>query len=105
MKGYKGEERVMFEFILKDIAESEIWNKVKVPLSIRLHEHENSIYCENTTHMMNALKETRMELREMLLSIHHGLKMLLDIISKMNRKLEDEKIRVNDKGKGKVNDF
>ncbi|GKD95504.1 hypothetical protein Tco_1379401 [Tanacetum coccineum] len=36
-----------------------------------------------------ALKEARMELREMLLSIQHSLKMLLDIISKMNRKLED----------------
>ncbi|GKA03922.1 hypothetical protein Tco_0676703 [Tanacetum coccineum] len=51
--------------------------------------------------MMNAFKEARMESREMLLSIHHSLKMLLDIISKMNRKLEDEKIKRNDKGKEK----
>ncbi|GKC35569.1 hypothetical protein Tco_1047953 [Tanacetum coccineum] len=50
----------------------------------------------NTTHMMNALKEARMESREMLLSIHHSLKMLLDIISKL---------KMNDKGKGKVNEF
>ncbi|GJR08418.1 retrovirus-related pol polyprotein from transposon TNT 1-94 [Tanacetum coccineum] len=31
--------------------------------------------------------------------------MLLDIISKMNRKLEDEKIKRNDKGNGKVNEL
>ncbi|GJR71843.1 hypothetical protein Tco_0084208 [Tanacetum coccineum] len=49
--------------------------------------------------------DERMESREMLLSINHSLKMLLDIISKMNRKLEDENIKMNDKGKGKVNDF
>ncbi|GJT76064.1 hypothetical protein Tco_1042789 [Tanacetum coccineum] len=59
----------------------------------------------NTTHMMNALKESIMESREMLLSIHHSLKMLLDIITKMNRKVENEKIKMNDKGKGKLNDF
>ncbi|GJV69171.1 copia protein [Tanacetum coccineum] len=51
------------------------------------------------------MKKARMESREMLLSIHHSLKMILDIISKMNRKLEDEKIKSNDKGKEKVNDF
>ncbi|GJZ45395.1 retrovirus-related pol polyprotein from transposon TNT 1-94 [Tanacetum coccineum] len=51
------------------------------------------------------IKEERMESREMLLSIHHSLKMLLDIISKMNRKLEDEKVKRNDKGKKKVNEF
>ncbi|GJV81533.1 hypothetical protein Tco_1517403 [Tanacetum coccineum] len=55
----------------------------------------------NTTHIMTALKEARMEPKEMLLSIHHTLKMLLDIIYKMNRKLEDEKIKMNDKGKEK----
>ncbi|GJT09422.1 hypothetical protein Tco_0856464 [Tanacetum coccineum] len=85
--------------------ESEIWDKVKEPLSPNLNEDEYSIYCENTTHMMNALREARMEYREMGLSIHHILKMLLDIISKMNRKLEDEKIKRNDKGKEKVNYF
>ncbi|GKC53135.1 hypothetical protein Tco_1075880, partial [Tanacetum coccineum] len=51
--------------------------------------------------MMNAFKESRVESREMLLSIHHSLKMLLDIISKMNKNLEDEKIKINDKEKGK----
>ncbi|GJX56843.1 hypothetical protein Tco_0286740 [Tanacetum coccineum] len=51
--------------------------------------------------MMNALKESRIESREMLLSIHHSLKMLLDIISKMNKKLEDENAKRNDKGKDK----
>ncbi|GJZ61344.1 zf-CCHC domain-containing protein [Tanacetum coccineum] len=105
MKGYEGGERVMFEFIFRDISKSEIWDKVKVPLSLRLYEHENSICCENTTHMMNGLKESRMESTEMLLSIHHGLKMPLNIISKMNKKLEEEKIKMNDKGKGKENDF
>ncbi|GJT80971.1 hypothetical protein Tco_1055313 [Tanacetum coccineum] len=105
MKGYEDDERIMFEFILKGFSESEIWDKVKEPLSPKLNEDEYSIYCENTTHMINALKEARMELREMLLSIHHSLKMLLDIISKMNRKLEDEKVKRNDKEKEKVNDF
>ncbi|GJX68143.1 hypothetical protein Tco_0303870 [Tanacetum coccineum] len=85
--------------------ESGIWDKVKVPLSPRINEDEYSICCENTTHMMNALKEARMESREMFLSIHHNLKILLEIISKMNRKLEDEKIKRSDKGKDKVNDF
>nr|GEV72945.1 hypothetical protein [Tanacetum cinerariifolium] len=80
-------------------------DKIKEPLSPRLNEDEYFICCENTTHMMNALKETRMKNREMFLSIHHSLKMLLDIISKMNIKLEDEKIKRNDKGKEKVNDF
>ncbi|GJX67680.1 reverse transcriptase domain-containing protein [Tanacetum coccineum] len=55
------------------------------------------------SHLEAVKKIFRMESREMLLSIHHGLKMLLDIISKMNRKLEDEKIKINDKEKGKVN--
>ncbi|GJX47126.1 putative reverse transcriptase domain-containing protein [Tanacetum coccineum] len=87
------------------LAKSEIWDKIKEPLSPRLNKDEYSIFCENTTHMMNALKKVRMESREMLLSIHHSLKMLLDIISKMNRKLEDKKIKRNDKGKEKVNDF
>ncbi|GKA48458.1 hypothetical protein Tco_0741416 [Tanacetum coccineum] len=80
-------------------------SKVKEPLSIKLNEDEYFICCENTTHMTNALKKVRMESREMLLSIHHSLKMLLDIISKLNRKLEDEKVKTNEKGKEKVNDF
>ncbi|GJW90141.1 hypothetical protein Tco_0167694 [Tanacetum coccineum] len=105
LKGYEGDERIMFEFILKGFVESEIWDEVKEPLSPKLNENEYSICCENTTHMMNALKEPRIESREMLLSIHHSLKMLLDIISKMNRKLEDENVKRNDKGKEKVNDF
>ncbi|GJV65992.1 hypothetical protein Tco_1476820 [Tanacetum coccineum] len=84
-------------------SKSEIWDKVKEPLSLNLNEDEYSICCENTTHMMNTIKEARMESREMLLSIHYSLKMLLDIISKMNRKLEDGKIKRNDKGKEKVN--
>ncbi|GJY34850.1 hypothetical protein Tco_0419319 [Tanacetum coccineum] len=87
------------------ISKSEIWDKVKEPLSPKLNEDEYSICCENTTHMMNALKEARIESREMLLSIHQSLKMLLDIVSKMSRKLEDEKVKRNDKGKEKVNDF
>ncbi|GJS81229.1 hypothetical protein Tco_0747770 [Tanacetum coccineum] len=99
MKGYIRDERVMFEFILRDFAESEIWDKVKESLNPRLNEDKYFICCENTTHMINALKEARMASRDMLLSIHHSLKMLLDIISKMNRKLEDEKIKMNNKGK------
>ncbi|GJW38961.1 hypothetical protein Tco_0064806 [Tanacetum coccineum] len=104
-KGYEGDERIMFEFILRGFVESKIWDEVKEPLSPKLNKDEYSICCENATHMMNAFKEARMESREMLLSILHSLKMLLGIISKMNRKLEDEKIKSNDKGKKKVNDF
>ncbi|GJY98318.1 hypothetical protein Tco_0515228 [Tanacetum coccineum] len=73
----------------------------KEPLSPRLNEDEYSTFCENATHMMIALKEARMKSREMLLSFHHSIKMLLDIISKMNKNLEDEKIKMNDKGKEK----
>ncbi|GJR85223.1 hypothetical protein Tco_0209234 [Tanacetum coccineum] len=87
MKGYEGDERIMFEFILRGFVESEIRDKTKEPLSPKLNEDEYSICCKNTTHMMNAFKEARMESREMIMSIHHNLKMLLDIISKMNRKL------------------
>ncbi|GJV48972.1 hypothetical protein Tco_1439184 [Tanacetum coccineum] len=57
---------------------------------------------KNTTHMMNSLKEAITESKDILLSIHHSLKMLLDIISNMNRKVEDEKMQMNDKGKGKL---
>ncbi|GJR60939.1 hypothetical protein Tco_1503101 [Tanacetum coccineum] len=89
----------------RGMIESEIWDKIKEPLSPRLNEDEYSICYEKTIHMMNDLKEARMKFREMLLSIYHSLKMLLDIISNMNRKLEDEKIKRNDKGKEKVNDF
>nr|GEY90056.1 hypothetical protein [Tanacetum cinerariifolium] len=103
IKGYEGDERIMFEFILRGYVESKIWDKVNEHLSLKLNDDEYSICCENTTHMMNALKEARIESREMLLSIHHSLKIHLDIISKMNRKLEDEKIKWNDKGKEKVN--
>ncbi|GJV71882.1 retrovirus-related pol polyprotein from transposon TNT 1-94 [Tanacetum coccineum] len=105
MKGYEGDERIMFEFILKGVAKSKIWDNIKEPLSPKLNKDEYSICCENTTHVMNALKEARMESREILLSIHQSLKMLLDIISKMNRKLEEEKVKRNDKVKEKVNDF
>ncbi|GKC42117.1 hypothetical protein Tco_1059839, partial [Tanacetum coccineum] len=66
MKGYEGDERIMFEFILRGFME-----------------------------------KARMESREMLLSIYHSLKMLLDIISKINKKLEDEKIKRNDKERRK----
>nr|GEY21249.1 hypothetical protein [Tanacetum cinerariifolium] len=102
LKGYEGVERIMLKFILKGFTKSKIWDKVKEPISPKLNEDEYSIFCENTTHMMNALKEVRMESREMLLSIHYSLKMLLDIISKINRKLEDEKVKMNDKGKEKL---
>ncbi|GJR55597.1 hypothetical protein Tco_1406118 [Tanacetum coccineum] len=94
---YEGDERIMFKFILKGFAKSEIWDNVKEPLSLKLNEDEFSICCENTTHIMNTLKEARIESREMLLSIHHSIKMLLDIISKMNRKLEDKKVKRNNK--------
>ncbi|GJZ02367.1 hypothetical protein Tco_0520328 [Tanacetum coccineum] len=55
MKGYEGDEKIMFEFILKGFAESEIWDKFKEPLRLKLNEDEYFICCENTTHMTNAL--------------------------------------------------
>ncbi|GKE91402.1 hypothetical protein Tco_1572497 [Tanacetum coccineum] len=70
IKGYEGDERIMFEFIFRAFVE-----------------------------------KARIESSEMLLSIHHSLKVLLEIISKKNMKLEDEKIKRNDKRKEKVNDF
>ncbi|GJR31263.1 hypothetical protein Tco_1107495 [Tanacetum coccineum] len=51
---------------------------------------------------LNIGGDARMESRELLLSIHHSLKMLLDIISKMNMKLEEEKVKKNDKRKEKL---
>nr|GEU74945.1 hypothetical protein [Tanacetum cinerariifolium] len=104
---YKKPSLILIEKVevTRGFAESKICDKIKEPLSPRLNEDEYSICCENTTHMMKALKEARMESREMLLSIQHSLKMLLDIISKMNKKLEDEKIKRNDKGKEKLNNF
>nr|GEZ01662.1 hypothetical protein [Tanacetum cinerariifolium] len=60
MKGYEGDERMMFEFILRRFAKSEIWDKIKEPLSLKLNADEYPICCENTTHMMNTLKEARM---------------------------------------------
>ncbi|GJV19242.1 hypothetical protein Tco_1368262 [Tanacetum coccineum] len=65
MKGYEGDERIMFEFILRGFEESKIWDKIKEPLSLRMNEDEYSICCENTTRMMNALKEARMKSREL----------------------------------------
>nr|GEV49670.1 putative reverse transcriptase domain-containing protein [Tanacetum cinerariifolium] len=102
IKRYVGDERIVFEFILRGFMESEIWDKIKEPLSPKLNEDEYFICCENTTHMMNDLIESRMESREMLLSIHHSLKRIIDIISKMNIKLEDDKIKRNVKRKEKV---
>ncbi|GJV33644.1 hypothetical protein Tco_1394044 [Tanacetum coccineum] len=95
IKGYEGDGRIVFGFVLRGFAKSKIWDNIKEPLRPKLNEDEYSICCENTTHMMNALKEARMESSEMLLSIHDSLKRLFDIISKMNRKLEDEKIKRN----------
>ncbi|GJZ70601.1 hypothetical protein Tco_0634452 [Tanacetum coccineum] len=40
MKGYEGDKRIMFEFILKGFAESDIWDKVNEPLSPKLNEDE-----------------------------------------------------------------
>ncbi|GJS06212.1 hypothetical protein Tco_0363008 [Tanacetum coccineum] len=40
MKRYECDERIMFEFILRDFVESEIYDKVKEPLSPRLNEDE-----------------------------------------------------------------
>jgi hypothetical protein len=88
----------LFEYELRTFAESEVWDLIKEPLSPRLYEHEYSICCENTAHMVNALKDLRIMSRVMLLSIHEGLMELLATISKMNRKLEGDKV----KGKGKM---
>ena len=94
----EGDDRIKFEYELRTFAESEVWDLIKEPLSPRLCEDEYSICCENTAHMVNALKESRIEFRVMLLSIHEGIMELLATMSKMNRKLEDDKV----KGKGKM---
>ena len=94
----EGDDRIMFEYGLRCFAESEVWELIKEPLSPWLNEDEYSICCENTAHMVNALKESRIEFRVMLLSIHKGIMELLATMSKMNRKLEDDKV----KGKGKM---
>ncbi|PWA63122.1 hypothetical protein CTI12_AA357470 [Artemisia annua] len=94
----EGDDRIMFEYELRTFAESEVWDLIKKPLSPRLCENEYSICCENTAHMVNALKESRIESRVMLLSIHEGIMELLSTISKIDRKLEDDKV----KGKGKM---
>jgi hypothetical protein len=94
----EGDDRIKFEYELRTFAESEVWDLIKEPLSPRLCEDEYSICCENTTHMVNALKESRIEFRVMLLSIHEGIMELLATMSKMNRKLEDDKVN----GKGKI---
>ena len=94
----EGDDRIMFEYELRTFAESEVWDLIKEPLSPRLCEDEYSICCENTAHMVNALKESRIEFRVMLLSIHEGIMELLATMSKMNRKLEDDKVN----GKGKI---
>ncbi|PWA43631.1 hypothetical protein CTI12_AA533820 [Artemisia annua] len=94
----EGDDRIMFEYWLRTFAESEVWDLIKESLSPRLCEDEYSIYCENTAHMVNSIKESRIESRVMLLSIHEGIMELLTTISKMNRKLEDDKV----KGKGKM---
>ena len=94
----EGDDRIKFEYELRTFAESEVWDLIKEPLSPRLCEDEYSICCENTAHMVNALKESRIEFRVMLLSIHEGIMELLATMSKMNRKLEDDKVN----GKGKI---
>ena len=94
----EGDDRIMFEYELRRFAESEVWDLIKKPLSPRLNEDEYSICCENTAHMVNALKESRIETRAMILSIHEGIMELLTTISMINRKLEDDKL----KGKGKM---
>ena len=93
----EGDDRIMFEYGLRCFAESEVWDLIKEPLSPRLNEDEYSICCENTAHMVNALKESRIEARVMLLSIHEGIMELLTTMSKMNRKLEDDKMKGNGK--------
>ncbi|GKB19563.1 retrovirus-related pol polyprotein from transposon TNT 1-94 [Tanacetum coccineum] len=68
-----------------------------------LHDDKCAINLTSSPIDYPRTKHEQNESREMLLSIHYSLKMLLDIISKMNRKLEDGKIKRNDKGKEKVN--
>ncbi|GJZ75966.1 hypothetical protein Tco_0640431 [Tanacetum coccineum] len=76
MKGYESDESVMFEFILRGFAE------------------KYNSYDECPQRSKNGVKRDA-------LVYSRSLKMLLDIISKMTRKLEDEKIKRNDKGKEK----
>ena len=93
----EGDDRIKFEYELRTFEESEVWDLIKEPLSQRLCEDEYSICCENTAHMVNALKESRIEFKVMLLSIHEGIMELLATMSKMNRKLEDDKVKGKEK--------
>ncbi|PWA88201.1 hypothetical protein CTI12_AA122700 [Artemisia annua] len=93
----EGDDMITFEYGLRCFAESEVWDLIKEPLSPRMNEDEYSICCENTAQMVNALKESRIEARVMLMSIHEGIMELLATMSKMNRKLEDDKMKRNGK--------
>ena len=61
----------------KGIGEEKIWEKIRKPLSSKLREGNHAICCENTIDMLNAIKDYREENREMLKSLHDGVKMLL----------------------------
>ncbi|PWA60340.1 hypothetical protein CTI12_AA382530 [Artemisia annua] len=67
----------------RGIGEEKIWEKIRKPLSPKLREGNHAICCENTIDMLNAIKDNREENREMLNSLHEGVKMLQALASNM----------------------
>ena len=67
----------------RGIGDEKIWEKIRKPLSPKLHEGNHSICCENTIDMLNAIKDYREENREIFKSLHDGVKMLQALASNM----------------------
>ncbi|PWA90639.1 hypothetical protein CTI12_AA096710 [Artemisia annua] len=67
----------------RGIVDEKVWEKIRKPLSPKLREGNLAIFCENTIDMLNAIKDNREENREMLKSLHDGVKMLQALASKM----------------------
>ncbi|PWA77786.1 hypothetical protein CTI12_AA219270 [Artemisia annua] len=67
----------------RGIGEEKVWEKIRKPLSPKLREGNHAICCENTIDMLNAIKDNREENREMLKSLHDGVKMLQALASNM----------------------
>ncbi|PWA52288.1 hypothetical protein CTI12_AA456740 [Artemisia annua] len=67
----------------RGIGEEKVWEKIRKPLSLKLHEGNHAICRENTIDMLNAIKDNREENCEMLKSLHDGVKMLQALASNM----------------------
>ncbi|PWA86844.1 hypothetical protein CTI12_AA136570 [Artemisia annua] len=67
----------------RGIGEEKVWEKIRKPLSPKLHEGNHAFFCENTIAMLNAIKDNREQNHEMLKSLHDGVKMLQALASNM----------------------